>query len=165
MISKESSTLLELANEVQQLTTYIVQDLNAEGLPEPTFEFHSATIPETSKQIALRTQLNDAAQDLLRLVNGPRNDARTSVCRLYDLAAWQVACEFNLFEAVPIDSAASLEDIASKIGLDEDRTGRFLRMLASDRAFEEVAENKFKHTSRSALYLQDKQWRDVMHYQ
>lgn len=165
MVSKGSSTLLELANEVQQLTTQIVQDLNARALPEPTFEPQSATIPETLKQITLRAQLNDAAQDLLRLVNGPRNDARTSVCRLYDLAAWQMACEFDLFEAIPNDRAANLKDIASKIGLDEDRTGRFLRMLASDRVFEEVAENTFKHTSRSALYLEDKQWRDVMHYQ
>ena len=92
----------------------------------------------------------------MRLVNGQRNVARTSVCRLYDLAAWQVACEFNLFEAVPIHGAASLEGIASKIGQDKDRTGRFLRMLAFERVFEELAENLFKHTSRRALYLQDK---------
>jgi hypothetical protein len=40
--------------------------------------------------------------------------------------------------------------------MDEDRVGRFLRMLATDRVFEEVEGDAFKHTSRSVLYLKDK---------
>ncbi|CBX98991.1 hypothetical protein IAQ61_001269 [Plenodomus lingam] len=164
-MAEKQSTLLELATEVQQLTTQIISDLSAKQVPEPTFDPASGTIPETPEQIALRARLNDAVRDLLRLVNGPRNDARTFVCYLYDLAAWQVACEFNFFEAIPEDGTASVEEIAAKAGIDEDRVGRFLRMLATDRVFEEVENNVFKHTSRSVLYLKDKQWRDVMHYQ
>ncbi|KAF2847521.1 O-methyltransferas-like protein [Plenodomus tracheiphilus IPT5] len=165
MGAQKLSPLLELATEVQQLTTQIVSDLTAKQVPEPTFEPASETIPETPEQITLRARLNDAARDLLRLVNGPRNDARTFVCYLYDLAAWQVACEFDLFEAIPEEGTASVREIAAKAGIDEDRVGRFLRMLASDRVFEEVEKDTFKHTSRSVLYLKDKQWRDVMHYQ
>lgn len=165
MRAEQPSTLLKLAAEVQQLTTQIVNDLNTKEVQEPTFLPDSETIPETEEQIDLRARLNDAARDLLRLVNGPRNDARTFVCYLYDLAAFQVACEFNFFEAVPEDGIASVKDIAQKASMDEDRVGRFLRMLATDRVFEEVEKDMFKHTSRSVLYLKDKQWRDVMHYQ
>ncbi|KAH7397175.1 O-methyltransferase-like protein [Pyrenochaeta sp. MPI-SDFR-AT-0127] len=165
MKAEQQSTLLELATEVQQLTSQIVQDLTTKNVQEPTFETSSETIPETPEQIALRARLNDVARDLLRLVNGPRNDARTFVCYLYDLAAWQVACEFNFFEAIPETGVASIREIAEKAGMDEDRVGRFLRMLATDRVFEEVDKDVFKHTSRSVLYLKDKQWRDVMHYQ
>ncbi|CAO2658327.1 Nn.00g060500.m01.CDS01 [Neocucurbitaria sp. VM-36] len=165
MRAEQQSTLLELATEVQQLTTQIVNDLNAKKLQEPTFEIDSETIPETPEQIDLRARLNDAARDLLRLVNGPRNDARTFVCYLYDLAAWQVACEFNFFEAIPESGSANIREIAEECGMDEDRVGRFLRMLATDRVFEEIEKDVFKHTSRSVLYLKDKQWRDVMHYQ
>lgn len=165
MIAEAPSSLLQLATEVQQLTTQIVGDLTSKKLSEPTFETGSETIPETPEQIDLRARLNDAARDLLRLVNGPRNDARTFVCYLYDLAAWQVACEFKFFEAIPEDGIASIKEIAKKAGMDEDRTGRFLRMLATDRVFEEVKKDTFAHTSRSVLYLHDKQWRDVMHYQ
>jgi hypothetical protein len=165
MKAEQQSTLLALATEVQHLTTQIVNDLNAKKVPEPTFQIDSQSIPETLEHIDLRARLNDAARDLLRLVNGPRNDARTFVCYLYDLAAWQVACEFDFFEAIPETGKATIEEIAEKAGMDEDRVGRFLRMLASDRVFEEVEKDVFCHTSRSVLYLKDKQWRDVMHYQ
>jgi hypothetical protein len=165
MEPRQESTLLGLAKEIQRLTTHIVTDLSANTVPEPSFDINSYTIQETPKQIDLRCRLNDAAGDLLRLVNGPKNDARTFMCKQYDLAAWQVACQFYFFEAIPENGTASIREIAKKTGIDEDRTGRFLRILATDRVFEEVEKDVFKHTSRSVLYLRDKQWRDVMEYQ
>jgi len=165
MAAEQQSTLLQLANEVQQLTTRIVNDLNEKKIAEPSFAVDSSPLPESPQHIEIRHRLNDAARDLLRLVNGPLNDARTFVCSLYDLAAWQVACDFNFFEAIPEQGSATTKEIAEKAGMDEDRVGRFLRMLATDRVFEEVERDVFKHTSRSALYLKDKQWRDAMNYQ
>ncbi|KAH7381319.1 O-methyltransferase-like protein [Phaeosphaeria sp. MPI-PUGE-AT-0046c] len=165
MATGQTSRLLALAKEVQQLTNQVVEQLEGQHQPEPTFEITSVPLAESPELIGIRTRLNDSARDLLRLVNGPRNDARTFVCYLYDLAAWQVACEFNFFEAIPTDQSVHVRDIAAKVGIDEDRVGRFLRMLTSDRVFEEVETNVFKHNSRSILYLQDTQWRDVMHYQ
>ena len=165
MSANQQSTLLDLAAKIQHLTTKIVDDLASKNLPEPTFETSSEPLPETSEQIDLRASLNDAAHDLLRLVNGPKNDARTFVCCLYDLAAWQVALEFDFFEAIPELGTASTQDIATKVGMNEDRVGRFLRMLTSDRVFEEVEKDIFKHTSRSVVYLHDQEWRDFMHHQ
>lgn len=165
MENQSNSTLLQLALEVQKLTSQIVEDLSSRNLPEPDFSVTSAGIPETTESFALRASLNDAALDLLRLVNGPRTDARTRVCTMYDLAAWQVACEFGFFEAVPEIGVANLEDISKTVGMDEDRVRRFLRILATDRIFEEVEEDVFRHTSRSVVYLQDPQIRDAVHYQ
>jgi len=165
MTAEQQSTLLQLANEVQQLTTRIVNDLAEKKIAEPSFAVDSNPLPESPEHIEIRDRLNDAARDLLRLVNGPLNDARTFVCSLYDLAAWQVACDFNFFEAIPEQGSASIKEISEKVGIDEDRVGRFLRILTTDRVFEEVEKDVFRHTSRSVLYLKDKQWRDAMNYQ
>lgn len=165
MLAEEQSTLLQLAKQVQSLTTQIVNDLSEKNIPEPSFATDSSALPESPEHIDLRVRLNDKARDLLRLINGPKNDARTFVCYLYDLTAWQVACEFNFFEAIPENQSATIEEIAQRTGIDQDRAARFLRMLCSDRVFEETEKDVFRHTSRSILYLHDTQWRDVMHYQ
>jgi hypothetical protein len=165
MLPEERSNLLALATEIRQLTEDLVSRVTAANLPEPTFEIDSGTLSETPDLIEIRESINDVTRDLLRLVNGPRNDSRMMVCSLYDLAAWQVACEFSFFEAIPEKGSATIEEIALSVGMDEDRVGRFLRILATDRTFEEVKHNVFKHTSRSVLYLRDRQWRDVVHYQ
>ncbi|KAF1949994.1 sterigmatocystin 8-O-methyltransferase precursor [Byssothecium circinans] len=158
-------TLLALAKQVHELTAKLVSDLEANGSSEPTFDISSEPIPETTSFKTLTSSLNDAAQDLLRLVNGPKAEARTLICTLYDLAAWQVACEFRFFEAVPEDGKASVKEIAETVGMDEDRVGRFLRILATERVFQEVEGNVFRHTAKSVLYLRDPQIRDAVHYQ
>lgn len=165
MADKANSNLLRLALQVQQTATQIVEGLSSNGLPEPTFEPSSESIPETTQFASLRTALNDAAHDLLRLVNGPKTEVRNLICTLYDLAAWQVACEFRFFDAIPESGCAELKEISKAVGLDEERVGRFLRILATDRVFEEVKPDVFKHTSRSVLYVRDQHMRDAVHYQ
>ncbi|KAF2825226.1 O-methyltransferas-like protein [Ophiobolus disseminans] len=159
MSSGQPSILLALAKEVEQLTSNIVTHLEAKSLREPTFETDSESVPETPELIAIRARLNDTTRNLLRLVNGPKNDARTFMCYLYDLAAWQVACEFNFFEAIPEDGKVHARDIAERVGMDEDRVARFLRMLTSDRVFEEVEKDMldefFKATSETSASIQE----------
>jgi hypothetical protein len=165
MNSPQESQLLYLAQRVQTLTNEIVNNIQTAGIREPNFLAASETVPETKEYALLRGSLNDAAQDLLRLVNGPVYEARTFVCSLYDLVAWQVACEFNFFQAIPEDTSATLQEISDRVGLDVDRIGRFLRLLATQRVFKEVTPGVFQHTSRSALLLRDVQIRDAIHYQ
>ncbi|KAF2266741.1 O-methyltransferas-like protein [Lojkania enalia] len=164
MVSPPSSKLAELALEVQQLTSKIITNLSANQIAEPDFSVDSNSIPETPENVRLRASLNDAVLDLLRLVNGPRNDVRDLICTLYDIVAWQVACEFGFFEVVPEDGVATINEIAAKAGLDEDRVGRMMRILATDRIFEEVKKDEFRHTSRSIVFKHDKQIRDAVHY-
>ncbi|KAF2728791.1 O-methyltransferas-like protein [Polyplosphaeria fusca] len=160
-----TSQLLQLAQQIQDLTSKIVSDLSAHQIPEPNFTPSSTEIPETPETAHLRASLNDAATDLLRLVNGPRNDARNRICTLYDIVAWQAACEFGFFDAVPEDGGASISEIAVRANVDEERVGRFIRILATDRIFEEKEPGRFWHTARSVVFLRDRQIRDAVHYQ
>jgi predicted transcriptional regulator len=157
--------LLILASQIQDITSKIVENLIENQLQEPTFDVSSEPLLLTPENVRLKEDLNDTAQDLLRLVNGPKTDLSTSICTIYDLAAWQVAFEFRLFEAILENGAASLHDIARKVGVDEDRVRRILKILATDRMFEEVEKDHFKHTSRSVLYARYQQVRDLVHYQ
>jgi hypothetical protein len=165
MAAASQSRLLELASQIQDITSKIVENIAITQSQEPTFDVSSESLSLTPENVRLKEELNDAAQDLLRLVNGPKTNLVTSVCTIFDLAAWQVACEFGLFEAIPETGTASLPDIAHKVGVDEDRVGRILRILATDRMFEEVERDVFKHTSSSVIHARDQQVRDLMHYQ
>lgn len=51
---------------------------------------------------------------------------------------------------------ASVKQIAEKAGMDEDRTARILRLLATHRIFQEEESGIFKHTAASALLASDK---------
>jgi hypothetical protein len=165
MADASSSHLLQLANRIQVITTQIVDSIAKSGIREPSFHATSEPIPLTQAHVRLRNELNDTAADLLRLVNGPKTDIQTSICTIYDLAAWQVACEFNIFEAVPQTGSISVQEIALKVGVDGDRIGRIMRILATDRVFAETGKDMFEHTSRSILYARDQQIRDAVHYQ
>lgn len=165
MADASSSYLLQLANQIQVITTQIVESIAKSDTREPSFHANSESIPLTQAHVRLRNELNDTAADLLRLVNGPKTDIHSSICTIYDLAAWQVACEFNLFEAVPQTGCISVQDIARKVGVDGDRVGRIMRILATDRVFVEVDKDMFEHTSRSILYARDQQIHDAVHYQ
>ena len=132
-------------------------------------------MPETPEYEALRAPLNDAALDLLRLINGPKSTLRSFFFSHYDLAALQVALERRFFSHVPLpldlngDTAvngqktvqgASVAEIAENAGMDEDRTARVLRFLATHRIFEEVdgERGRFRHTANSALFARDEDW-------
>lgn len=165
MATGSQSHLLSLAAQIHEITAKIVDTIAANQLKEPSFDVSSEPLPLTSDIVHLKENLNDAAQDLLRLVNGPKTDLPTSVCKIFDLASWQVACEFGFFKAIPETGAASLAEIAQKVGIDEDRVGRILRILATDRMFEEIEKDVFKHTSRSIIYARDSKVHDLAHYQ
>ncbi|OAL42812.1 hypothetical protein IQ07DRAFT_626232 [Pyrenochaeta sp. DS3sAY3a] len=128
--------------EAPQLTTQIVKDLTAKNLREPTFEVDSETVPETPVQISIRARPNDAARDLISLVNGLRNHARnlrTLLVRSGGLAR----------------QSRQQQEIAEQAGMDEDCVTYFSRMLATDGVFRKW-KRMFKHTSRSSLHLRDK---------
>ena len=144
--------LRELASQVLDLTErvvdYLKQDeISSGSLTDPV----PANIPQTPEYEALRIPLNEAANDLLRMVNGPINNLRTSLTMHYDLAAYQAALELKFFEAVPVNGEISLSELARMVDLDEDRTGRIIRFLATQRVFTEPEPSIFKHTAASAI--------------
>ena len=114
----------------------------------------------------LRIDLNTAALDLLRLVNGPRVDFRSFFTKHYEMAAWQVALEFDYFGLVPLEASISLQELAAKAGMDEDRTMHVMRFLATQRVFKErvgtsIDDISFEHTAASAVIAREPLLKDT----
>ncbi|KAF2231409.1 sterigmatocystin 8-O-methyltransferase precursor [Viridothelium virens] len=157
--------LVPLAQSILSLTQSLSSHLSQLSHPAPTFHSTSAGPPLTLTYESLRYRLNSAALDLLRLVNGPKNTFRTFLFSHYDLAAYQVALEFDFFGAVPLDGKVTVQEIAAKVGIDLDRTSRILRTLATQRVFREVGReglgSTFEHTALSSMLARDKTLRDA----
>ena len=164
---KRQATIASLARDISEITHKITSCLASSNCTTPTFASEATGTPLDSDQYEdLRVSLNETARDLLALVNGPKNTLRSLIFSHYDLAALQVALDRRLFDHVPLPSdepgtispaAASIAQIAERAGMDKDRTGRIMRLLATHRIFEEVSgeSGMFKHTTYSALLAQD----------
>ncbi|KAF2844003.1 S-adenosyl-L-methionine-dependent methyltransferase [Plenodomus tracheiphilus IPT5] len=137
------------ANRVSHLADSIAVFLQEKGMSQPDFSTTSSTLPNTSEYKLLRDRLNDAIQDLYLLSNGPLDFLRTFSWSVVDLAALRVALSFKMFEIVPNNSEGlTVKEIADKANLEQDRTGRILKMLATYRIFEED-HGRFRHTAQS----------------
>jgi hypothetical protein len=168
------SSISELTERITQLTTQLSTYLTSSSQPNPSFTASSYDAPETVEYEVLRAPLNDALLDLLRLINGPKGSLRGYFLFQYDLAALQVALDRKFFHHValpasgtdhdnlhngnqPTKEGTSVAEVAEKAGMDVDRTGRILRLLATHRIFEYVPGEieSFKHTAASALFARD----------
>lgn len=152
--------ILELAHKIPKLTELIVEYLEARNLPNPSYD-PQYRAPETPEFEALLAPLNEATQDLARLVNGPIRYLTSIMLAHYDLAAYQAALEFGVFEVVPLGAGESilLKNLAAKVKLDEDRTRRITKLLTTQRIFVEAESDVFEHTSVSASIARDEQLR------
>jgi hypothetical protein len=150
-IPQSTASIVSLADEVAKVSAQINAYLVDKKHAQPDFTSSSPSVPETYDYQSLRNQLNDAALDLLRLVNGPKNIFRTMTFSHTDLAAVQVALRRNFFHSVPDDNVGlSASEVAKAAGMDEDRATRILKMLATHRIFTEV-DGQFRHTAASAF--------------
>lgn len=149
------SEILQNAREVLKRAEQIVSYLEKNNHDEPSLKPTSCSIPNDAAYEALRIPLNNAAEELLRLVNGPLNWLRLFFCTHHDLAAWQVALDFEFFKAVPLEGSISLSEMAKVVGMDEDRIGRVMRLLVTQRVFVEVETDMFQHNATSALIAKD----------
>jgi hypothetical protein len=154
-IPRGGTDLVTLADTVASQTRSIAEYLQSNNIPQPTFEAGSATLPNTAEYVALYNGLKTALQDLERLVDGPKRWLRSFVCQGYDLAAFQVAFELDLFGLVPAASEISMADLASAAGLDLDRTARILRMLITHRIFQEPRPGYVAHSAASLTVHND----------
>ena len=171
----DSPSISSLASQISDLSARITSYLSASSEPNPTFGPGSVAVPKTAEYESLRATLNDAALDLVRLVNGPENTLRSLFFSHYDLAALQVALGRGFFNHVPLpgvsqgldtngtvngkgNPSASIEEIAERAGMDPDRTARVMRLLATHRIFQQVPgdNDSFQHTAASALFATNK---------
>ncbi|KAI4940900.1 hypothetical protein J4E91_011077 [Alternaria rosae] len=168
----QTPSISSLTEEISSLSAKITKYLITSSQPHPTFGADSTAVPDTDEYEALRAPLNDAALDLLRLVNGPERSLWPFFFSYYDLAALQVALDRGFFKYIPLplpgnggksdaqntvhessDQSASIEEIAGKAEMDSDRTGRVIRLLAMHRIFQQVPgdNDRFRHTHFKSL--------------
>ena len=156
--------LRELCHRIATIATQVAAFYNDNQLPEPTFGPDCPDIPSSAEYEQLRISLSQTTDDLLHLVNGPKVFIRTFACSHYDLAAFQVALEFKFFESVPATGSIAMADLAKAVGFDEDRVGSVIRLLATQRIFEETEPCVFQHSARSALIARDEDIRAACHF-
>lgn len=108
----------------------------------------------------LKTQLDD----LSLLTQGPSKFYRYYLGTGYELAAFQIALDFQFFALVPTEGDISLADLSCKAGLDQDRTNRVIRMLISQRIFRETTAGCFAHNAFSIALQRDEEIRSMVHY-
>lgn len=162
--SNDQIDLLALANNVLHQTQDIVEYLRLHNYPAPTLAANCSDRPETLEYLKLQDGLKRSLEDLKYLIEGPKMHFRALCCQGYELAAIQVALDFNFFEIVPQDGQISLEELAKKSGVDLDRTSRIVRLLATEFLFREPTPGYIAHNPSSYLLHKDEDIRSTLHY-
>ncbi|KXX82903.1 Sterigmatocystin 8-O-methyltransferase [Madurella mycetomatis] len=157
-------SILGLAQNILELSQDMSKYFQANNLVAPTFALDSRDPPDTPEYRRLHAALKTSLEDLQRLIDGPRKWLRIFCCTGYDLGALQVALDFEFFQLVPAHGEITLEELATKAGLDVDRTGRVVRQLMTYRIFEEHRPRVISHSSTSLVMQQDEELRAVVHY-
>lgn len=156
MNDNSQNEVLALAEQVKSLSSALVEHLQQSNREVPNSTLSSPSVPEGDKSYdKIRNELNDAATGLLNLVNGPKIQLRKTVCQGNDLAAYQIAFDYDFYHAIPLDGTSSLSAISEKVNLDIGITGRVLRFLVTQGYFREVEKDIFAHTKASVVVSED----------
>ncbi|KAF5010438.1 hypothetical protein FDECE_3407 [Fusarium decemcellulare] len=159
----DNVSILGIAEGILAKTKKITKYLQDHDIAAPTFSCSSAKVPVTADYHELQMSLKESLEDLQLLVEGPTKFYRNYAMRGHEMAAFQVALEFDFFALVPSSGEISLDELASKAGLDLDRTSRILRLLITHRFFKETTPGFISHNSFS-LALQDDEFLSLVHY-
>ncbi|KAI1821331.1 S-adenosyl-L-methionine-dependent methyltransferase [Xylaria intraflava] len=157
-------SILSLAEKILQDTKQVIQHLKASNVALPTFSATSEALPTTPDFQQLQARLRTDLEDLQLLISGPSTFYRYYLVTGYELAAFQLALDFELFSLVPAQGDISLEDLAGKAGLDQDRTNRIIRMLITQHIFQETRPGFFGHNAFSIALQKDEEMRSMVHY-
>ncbi|KAI0530045.1 O-methyltransferase [Xylaria digitata] len=149
--------MLNIAKDILRDTERLVQYLSQNNLQAPTYDLDSIDRPDTDEYLSFQARLVANLEDLQYLVQGPKKAMRIMLCLGEDLAALQVAFQLDFFDHVPSSGAISVAELALKVGLDEDRLCRFIRILATHRIFTEQVPGYFSHTPSSILFHNDEE--------
>ncbi|KAI1407921.1 S-adenosyl-L-methionine-dependent methyltransferase [Hypoxylon sp. FL1857] len=159
----ETPSILGLAESILNKAKEISNYIEIKNATPPSFSANSSFPPDTAEYRELQGGLRTSLEDLQRLVDGPARFYRHWLMHGYEMAAFQVALDFDFFTLVPEDGEISLEELADKAGLDRDRTSRILRFLITYRFFQEARRGFISHNSFS-FALRDDELRAMVHY-
>lgn len=162
--STEETPILRLAESILENTKEVTRYLQESCIALPTFSPTAEELPTKPDFQKLQARLRTQLEDLQLLIDGPSTFYRHFLMRGYEIAAFQIALDFYFFTLVPGEGDIKLEDLASRAGLDQDRTGRVMRLLITHRFFQETRPNFFSHNSFSIALQRDEEIRSMVHY-
>ena len=160
----QDTSLISLAENILVNTREVTKYLQVSSIALPTFSPTAQELPTTPAFQKLQGRLRAQLEDLQLLVDGPRTFYRHFLVRGYEIGAFQIALDFGFFTLVPSEGDINLEDLARQAGLDQDRTGRVMRLLITHRFFQESRPGLFSHNSFSIALHRDDEIRSMVHY-
>lgn len=155
--------ITNLAQSILENTKEVARYLQTSGIALPTFSPTAEALPTTPDFQKLQARLRTQLEDLQLLVEGPPRFYRYFLTRGYDLGVFQTALDFGFFTLVPPEGDIALKELASQAGLDPDRTGRMMRLLITQRFFQENRPGFFAHNSFSIALQRDEDMRSMVH--
>ncbi|KAI9705763.1 MAG: hypothetical protein M1820_005011 [Bogoriella megaspora] len=160
----EDATILRLAEGILENVKEVNNYLQSSNITPPTFSPTSEKLPNTTDFEQLQFRSRAQLEDLQLLIDGPPRYFRHYLMQGYETAAFQIALDFGFFDLVPSEGKISVKDLANKAGLDQDRTGRVIRLLITHRFFQESSPGFFSHNSFSIALQKDEEMRSMVHY-
>lgn len=157
------TSIVKLSQEILILTEQIATYFSDKNLPEPTFDASYCGTPNDPEFEKFQAPLIEALADLSLLIQGPKIFIRTFGLAFHDIAAFQIALEFDFFKKVPLEGSITSEELAKAAGIDEDITASAVRLLATQRMFVENEPGLFQHTSISAMLARNEDIQAAIH--
>ncbi|OBT94584.1 hypothetical protein VE01_07931 [Pseudogymnoascus verrucosus] len=156
-------SIINLSREILTLTERVAAYFSEKNLPEPSFDASYHGTPNDPEFEEIQAPLIEALADLSLLVQGPKIFLRTFGLAFQDLAAFQIALEFNFFKNIPLEGSITSRELARAAGIGEDITASAVRLLATQRIFVESEPGVFQHTSISAVLGRDDDIQAAIH--
>ena len=146
------SAILSYANGIATAAQELVKEMQAQGVQEPSFEENASQALWTlgSGDInAQKQKIIDMTASLRSLVSGPYAALLWLSGMHFSSAALRVILEFDVLKLIPSGNSVTVEVLAEKTGLDEDKLRRILRLMTTHAITVEVPNRGFKHTAFS----------------
>ncbi|KAI1307852.1 putative O-methyltransferase [Xylaria venustula] len=157
------TSLGELVGTIAQTTAELSRLLGAQNTPYPTLDEtgHNAFKGEDVALRQARYNVARAAQDLLRLAQGPEDHILQLAWASGDTANLGVLLHFQIPQNVPLGGSIEASDLSSKVGLPLDVLLRTMRYAVGIGLFVEKSVGHFSHNAVSAVLASNESLRDI----
>ncbi|KAI1826626.1 O-methyltransferase [Xylaria intraflava] len=158
------SPLEHLVQDLNKQTVRLSDYLQANKLPEPTFERDAPIINVSPQapveiQIAKERLLDDALQ-IFQLVAGPGEYLQNVITGYHYMEILRWMSHFKIFELVPLEGEISYSELAEKAGVSELRLKALARMGMTNHLFAEPTPGFMAHSATSAALVTNTKFSD-----
>lgn len=166
----EATELSELVSILSSASDQYRQFLSKRGFSEPSLETEAPNVELNSANttyFSARSTLLDAAEQIIRLVRGPRDTLVTLSFDHCASATLQVALKHKFASHIPLKGTTTYDSIAAAVGKPEVTTAlveRILQHASSFGLFSALPDGHIGHNSTSALLVTDpdlEAWMDL----